>query len=279
MLPGNVLADLFNFLHTLMITKADIFEAMGRTMFRDFAIILIAWFGVQAALHSGGGSGHGLHSDRLASMLMLIGFGFTMSTFYSRPIPGVGYSFSDLILKEGLYLANIIGGSVSTQIMDRINGLYWSIEAPGLSAAINALEFLRYAIIVLALFAAQATVFVIIAAGYIASAVCILIGPIFIPFFIVPQMEWLFWGWLKALIQFAFYPVVANAYVWVLGNLLLRFTDAHPGPYDGFALAQLFAPLTIILITFAYLIFKVPSLVNSIFGGRSGENVDPGKWL
>ena len=33
----------------------------------------------------------------------------------------------------------------------------------------------------------------------IASAVCALVGPLFVPFFIVPTLEWLFWGWLKAL--------------------------------------------------------------------------------
>ena len=76
-----------------------------------------------------------------------------------------------------------------------------------------------------------------IAFGYVAAAVAVMLGPIFIPFFIVPHMEWLFWGWLKALIQYAFYPVVANAYLFVFGNLLIHFVDAHPPPYDGATIA------------------------------------------
>ena len=69
-----------------------------------------------------------------------------------------------------------------------------------------------------------------IAFGYVAAAIAVLLGPIFIPFFIVPHMEWLFWGWLKAFVQYAFYPVVANAYLFVFGNLLIHFVDSHPPP-------------------------------------------------
>ncbi len=107
------------------------------------------------------------------------------------------------------------------------------METPGLTLAFNILEIVRYAVTVLCLLAAQAAVFAVIAFGYVAAAIAVLLGPMFIPFFIVPQMEWLFWGWLKSLIQYAFYPVVANAYLYVFGNLLIHFVDSHPPPYDG----------------------------------------------
>jgi hypothetical protein len=84
-------------------------------------------------------------------------------------------------------------------------------------------------------------------------------------------MEWLFWGWLKALIQYAFYPVVANAYLFVFGNLLIHFIDAHPAPYDGATLLVFFFPLVMLLVALTYGIIKIPSLVNSLFSGRSGE--------
>ena len=80
-------------------------------------------------------------------------------------------------------------------------------------------------------------------------------------------MEWLFWGWLKSLIQYAFYPVVANAYLFVFGNLLIHFMDSHPPPYDGATIAVFFFPLVLLLIAFTYGILKIPSLVNSLFTG------------
>ena len=50
----------------------------------------------------------------------------------------------------------------------------------------------------------QAFVFAVVGYGYIATAVCVLVGPFFIPWFIVPKMDWLFWGWFKAFIGFSF---------------------------------------------------------------------------
>ena len=64
----------------------------------------------------------------------------------------------------------------------------------------------------------QAVSFAVIAYGYVASAVCVLIGPIFIPWFIVPKMDWLFWGWFKAFIGFSFYQVVASAFVFIFSK-------------------------------------------------------------
>ena len=49
--------------------------------------------------------------------------------------------------------------------------------------------------------------------GDVAFAVCVVLGPIFVPFFIVPKLDWLFWGWLRAYMQFAFYKLVATIVV------------------------------------------------------------------
>jgi hypothetical protein len=121
----------------------------------------------------------------------------------------------------------------------------------------------------------EAAIFFVIAFGYIAAAVAVLLGPVFIPFFIVPKMEWLFWGWFKAFLQYSFYPVVANAYLFVFGNILIHLVDSHPPPYDGPTIALLFAPLLFLLIAFVYGIVKIPSLVSSLFSGSSGESVIP----
>jgi hypothetical protein len=166
---------------------------------------------------------------------------------------------------------------VFTELTGRLNSLYYEMEQPGLSIAINALEVLRYTITVIAILVAQASSFMVIAFGYIAAAVSVMLGPIFIPFFIVPKLEWLFWGWLKSLVQYAFYPVVANAYIFVFGQLLIHFVDSHPPPYDGAALAVFFLPLLFLLIAFSWGVLLIPSLVNSLFAGRSGESAVPGR--
>jgi len=273
-MPPETMNDLVAFLTDLMTTHAAIFEALGLHLFRALAIILIVWFGVKSALASASGRS-GFQLDHFASLLMTISFGFAMITFYDRPLPGMDVSFYHLVIDQGTNLANALNNGIVTELWGRLNSIYFETEQPGLSMAINALEILRYAITILALAAAEIASFVVIAFGYIAAAIAVLLGPIFIPFFIVPKMEWLFWGWLKSLLQYAFYPVVANAYIFVFGQLLIHFVDSHPPPYDGATLAVLFLPLLFLLIAFTWGVQLIPSLVSSLFAGRSGESAVP----
>jgi hypothetical protein len=269
--------DFFSFLSSLMTGHASMFETLGMNLFRGFAVILIVWFGIKSALASVSSGHSGFHFERFASLLMTIAFGDAMITYYSRPIPGVGLSFYHLIVDQGTNLANQLNHGIVTELTTRLNSIYYETEQPGLSLALNVLEVLRYGITVLALEAAEIAAFIVIAFGYVASAIAVMLGPIFIPFFIVPKLEWLFWGWLKALLQYAFYPVVANAYIFVFGQLLIHFVDSHPPPYDGATLAVLFLPLLFLLIAFTWGVLLIPSLVNSLFAGRSGESAVPGR--
>jgi hypothetical protein len=275
-MPPSSMNDLFDFLSQLMTQHAGLFQTMGMNMFRSFAVILIVWFGLKSALGSaGGGQGPLFRFDHFADLLITIAFGDAMITYYSTPIPGFGVSFYHVIIDQGLNLANQLNHSLVQEVWDRLTGLYWGMETPGLTIALNVLELIRYVLTIICILVAQAAVFAVIAFGYVAAAISVLLGPIFIPFFIVPKMEWLFWGWFRALMQYAFYPVVANAYLYVFGNLLIHFVDSHPPPYDGATVAVLFFPLVLILVAFAYGVIKIPSLVNSLFTGRSGESVFP----
>src|SRR5882762_8233836 len=226
--------DLFQFLSDLLTAHSDTFQALGLNLFRGFTLILLAWFGVKSALSSASG-GPGFRFDHFAELLLTIAFGFAMITYYARPIPGFGVSFHSLITNEGFALANQLNSGMLTDIFSRLDSIYFSLEVP------------------------------VIAFGYIAAAIAVLLGPVFIPFFIVPKMEWLFWGWFKAFLQYSFYPVVANAYLFVFGSMLVHLVDSHPPPYDGATIALLFAPLLFLLIAFTYGVVKIPSLVSSLF--------------
>ena len=92
----------------LLTSQLDLFVQMGHNLFRGFATILIVWFGVQAALSSAEG-GEGFSFARFSRLLLVVAFGFAMVTYYSTPIPGIGYSFSDLVIQEASSLSNGIG--------------------------------------------------------------------------------------------------------------------------------------------------------------------------
>src|SRR5438128_8963033 len=144
-MPPSSYNDLFAFLTQLMTQHAELFEGMGVRMFRSFAIIMIAWFGIKSALAAAsGGMVPGFHFDRFASLLLTIAFGFGMITYYSQPIPGFGVSFYHLFIDQGLDLANRLDHALVQEIWDRLANLYWGMETPGLTLALNILEVVRY---------------------------------------------------------------------------------------------------------------------------------------
>ena len=154
----------------------------------------------------------------------------------------------------------------------RLVELYSTMEPPTL---LDIVYVVRYFLTIVAIVLAQVAVLAVISYSYVAMAIIVLVGPVFIPFFIVPKLEWLFWGWFRAFIQYAFYQVVAQAFVFVFGQLLIHFLDSHPPPFDSLKVAWLFVPLVFLLLSFVYGVLKIPSLVNGIFTGRSGDSALP----
>ena len=115
----------------------------------------------------------------------------------------------------------------------------------------------------------------VVAFGLIASAVCALVGPIFVPFFIVPKLDWLFWSWFKAFIQYSFIPVIAFAFLMVFERFIFQFlTTLPPGiTEDQYMLYGVQA--FVIIGVFTVGILMVPSLTNAIFSGGGGHSVLP----
>src|SRR5207247_7803301 len=106
----------------------------------------------------------------------------------------------------------------------RIAAFEGTVEHP---SAIEFWAYFDYWAIILLLAVAQAIAGVVVLYGILAASVCALVGPIFISFFIVPQLDWLFWGWFKCFIQYAFYQVIAAAVVYIIGNFFTGIIHAQ----------------------------------------------------
>jgi TrbL/VirB6 plasmid conjugal transfer protein len=258
---------IFQAIINLLTENLGFFDAMGQNLFRTFATILVVWYGVKSALAAAGGK-HPFHFDNFASLLLTISFGFAMVNYYSAPIPGVGTSFHNLVTNESQFLANKINQAELQTVIEHINDYEARIDAPGVT---DLLGTILYTVVIVLLAAAQAVAIVVIAYGFIATAVCVLLGPVFIPFFIVPKLEWLFWGWFRCFVQYAFYQVVASAVVFVIGNLIMGILGLQPA--GAISTIQLIEEFPVLLITFLasiYALLKVPTLTNHIFSGTSG---------
>ena len=258
---------IFQAINNLLTQNLGFFDVMGQNLFRSFATILVVWYGVKSALSSASGK-HFLHFDNFASLLLTISFGFAMVNYYSAPIPGVGTSFHNLITDESQFLANKINQTELQTVEERIADFETRMDSPGLA---DVLGTVIYVVIIILLAAAQAIAIVVIAFGFIATAVCVLVGPVFIPFFIVPKLEWLFWGWLRCFVQYAFYQVIAAAVVYVIANLILGIMDLQPkGTISTVQLLEAFPVLFITFLASIYSLLKIPALTNHIFSGTAG---------
>jgi hypothetical protein len=258
---------LYQAINNLLMQNLGLFDSMGQNLFRMFATILVAWYGIKSALAAAGGNQY-FHFDDFASLLLTIAFGFAMVNYYSTPIPGMGSSFHNLITNEAQFLANRINQAELQTIVDRIADFEARIDAPGVT---DLLGTVIYAVIIVLLAATQAISIVVIAYGFIATAVCVLVGPVFVPFFIVPKLEWLFWGWLRCFIQYAFYEVIAAAVVYIIGNLIIGVLTLQP--VGAISILQLIGWFPVLFITFLasiYVLLKVPALTAQIFSGAAG---------
>jgi hypothetical protein len=258
---------MYKAINDLLTQNLGFFDAMGQNLFRMFATILVAWYGVKSALSAASGK-HSFSFDNFASLLLTISFGFAMVNYYSTPIPGIGSSFHNLITDEAQFLANRINQAELQTIVDRISDFQARIDSPGVT---DILGTVIYAVVIILLAAAQAISIVVIAYGFIATAVCVLVGPVFVPFFIVPKLEWLFWGWLRCFIQYAFYEVIAAAVVYIIGNLIIGVLTLQPaGTISTLQLIGWFPVLFITFLASIYVLLKVPALTNHIFSGTAG---------
>ena len=245
------LAFIFRAINNLLTQNLGFFDAMGQNLFRAFATILVVWHGVKSALSSASGKPL-FEFDSFAALLLTVSFGFGMANYYSNPIPGIGTGFHNLVTDEAQFLANKINQTELQTVEERIADFEVRMDSPGVT---DILGTIIYAVILILLAAAQAIGIVVIAYGFIATAVCVLVGPVFVPFFIVPRMDWIFWGWLRCFIQYAFYQVIAAAVVYVIANLILGIMDLQPK--GTISTGELMEAFPVLFITFLASIYAL----------------------
>jgi hypothetical protein len=265
--PLNLIPTVQQAIATLLTTYEPEFLRFGSTLFVAFAGILIAWHGVRMMLAQ---DSLGDHLFQFARLLLFISFGYAMMAFYESPLPGMGVSFSNLITDQAAYLQNVLETRAVDNVYDHLDALRDRFIQPNPWAILaNLLYWFFLMVIVLAKLLSLA----VITFGLIASAICGLLGPIFVPFFIVPQLDWLFWSWLKSFIAYSFIPVVAVAFLMVFEQFLYRYLTSLPPAITEVEQGVYVLQAVAVIGTFCLGMVLVPSLTKSIFTGSGGESI------
>lgn len=257
----------------LLTTYEPEFLRFGYSMFVAFATILIVWHGIKMMLSQ---DSLGDHLFGFARLLLFIAFGYAIVAFYQAPIPGIGISFSHLVTDQTHEFANILDARSLEMTFDHLDELWQHFQQPDAWAL---LANLIYWVLLIVVTLAKVVSLAVVAFGLIASAVCALVGPIFVPFFIVPKLDWLFWSWFKAFLQYSFVPVIALAFLMVFERFIYQYLTTLP---DGITedLYMLYGlQAFVILGVFVVGILLVPSLTHSIFSGGGRESATPDRFL
>lgn len=263
---ADFLNQAFQVIREMMLAESDLFLGFGWRLYQSFVLIMIVWFGINSAL-SGSFS-----MDRFAKLMITISFGLAMTKFYASPIPGFGYSFYELFTKQGDFLALALNENMLTQVKGKLDWVWEAIQNPSINLLLAPLDLLRWGVVAGLILLCYLAVTFVTVFGIVGVALAVLLGPIFVPFFIVPQMEWVFWSWFRAILQYSFYQVVANAVVFIFGTLLIRFVDHAAADFSAQKFSAIIVPTFIVFGTFAMTILKVPSICNSLFTGKAGES-------
>ena len=263
----NLLPTIQQAITNLLTVYEPEFLRFGHTLFLSFATILICWQGIRMMFSH---DGLGEQMFDFAKLLLFVSFGYAFIAFYEAPLPGIGVSFSNLITDQAFYFQSVLEARSFDNIYRHLDTLSDAFLQPD---AWSILANLLYWTVLLLVAVAKALSLAVIAFGLIASAVCALLGPIFVPFFIVPKLDWLFWGWLKSFIQYSFIPVVALAFLMVFEQFVFRYVTTLPptitqAEYGIYALQAV-----AVIITFVVGMLLVPSLTSNIFSGGGGESV------
>jgi type IV secretory pathway VirB6-like protein len=211
-------------------------------------------------------------NERLYSLLkklFTIAIGYSFLAFYAAPVPGLGASLTQLITDTTKHFTTVLGARYVANVFQHFNDLQTRFIAPG---ALDVVGGLIYLVIIVALTLAKVLAIAVMSFGLIASAVLVLLGPIFVPFFIVPKLDFLFWSWLKALVEYSFVPVVTSAVLLLFEGFVNAVLTWVPKgvTVDKYPVYGL--QVILVALTFCWVLWKVPSLTSSMFSGRGGQS-------
>ncbi len=243
---------------------AGFFVAAGTTIFRLIVALILFLFGAETIFS------RGFDVTKFIRLIFMILACALIMRFYSVASP-FGPSFSHVITDEAHALSTRLESGHNEMLQNAINNAYAGTEKPGLFSLAGA-GVVYYFLFIIAIALMQVVLWSVVGFSYMATGLAVLLGPMFIPWMIFPGMEFLFWGWLKALLQYAAYQVVASGAVFLVTSVIIQFFNGNPMPWTLEHVQVMFIEALAILGSMIYFIAHVPSFTNSLFSGKSGES-------
>ena len=250
---------------TLMFASAlPIFLQTARTMLYAFATYRLVWRGIEWA-----SSEQSFHHELFVTikMILFLSLVFALLTFYNVPEPHFGMSFTHLITDSTQWIANVLDAAALENTFNNLGSLLNVFQMPGVEAL---LPIGLYLGLIGVIFAAKAAALFPIVLGLFGQAVAVLLGPLVVPFLVIPQFDWIFKTWMRGFIMLSMIQVVAFASLFVFQRFVFSLATGLP---PGITVSQY--PLYLMeccvaVFTCAMLPLSTPWLTSVLFGSHAG---------
>jgi type IV secretory pathway VirB6-like protein len=266
-MPEDYIGYVTNQLDALVTSGAPVFLATGNQILTAMGIIMLILYGFRWATHSASRHHPEFPYGEVIQFFGLFLVAEALLRYYNAPLPFTGSSFHQLLPDAAEQLAKNIDLAGLNTMLERITAIVNGTERP---SVFNPLELVMFVLLLLNMVIAEGLVFGIAILGFIGIGLGSLLGPLFIPWLVVPKVSWLFWNWFSFMLQYSFYQVVASALVFVWTNLIATFLDkAFHGDYSLAHVAVLLLPLGVLNFGMFFSMFRITSFVNDLFRGTA----------
>ena len=221
----------------IMRTNGPAIVTAGNTLWRGLAAIVVVWTGLKIAM-----SGT-FAMWTLIELVIGLWIPWVMLTFYSTPIPGVGFTFPGMIAGGGNWLMQFFLSDIvtamktelaimvdqhTTNVQDAWAGTSWTdLLMSGGGAMVTlivgtSMMFFCF----LCLLVLYAVTYAQVIWAQVAILILTFLGPLMIPWLVFEPMAFLFWGWFRSMITFALYGAVAGAIMRVFLSVSLGYVTS-----------------------------------------------------
>jgi hypothetical protein len=187
-------------------------------------------------------------------------------SLYLVPMPGVSFSFHQMFPVLGQTLKSAINTDLLREVLGDFNDVIHFLPPVGMFSVMPA----AVTVIILVLIALGEIAMTIITAGsYCILGVLSIVGPLMIPFFVLPGHDKRFWSWFDNMLVYSMYGFIGTAFIYAFcAPYLTFFSDL-----TSYSVASWLVSIPyLILITIAFLwtMFQVPAIAHLVFGGVGG---------
>lgn len=257
----NWVTTLNSTLRSTLAGNSSQFLTLGLALVSGLAIILIVRYGITTAL-----SGRGFDfADFFNEVLLLVATALCLLRGYSTPVAVFGdRTFPDLIIDGPAQLAT----QISFDSNQQLDTLFKTALSPD-NTPTNPLDFsaiVSYWVMRIFIEGTRGIMFAVTAFGFVAQAILVLLGPVFLPFLLFKPLSFMFWGWFKSLLQYSFYPLVCACFSSVLTSFFIHLYSSQAA--DTMSVGQALTMIPFFLILMLGML-SVPLVVSTIFSGST----------